>query len=125
MLRCSRLLLTRHLYHLQQKLQRMRRASIRKIRTFLYGILWRIDCLHGNAQSRNKSGCVHPSSLRLMGTKEKSMKKRSSEKALDGMKQSRIKFEQRGKKYGIAGSCENLCFLIPIHHDALKNIESR
>lgn len=42
--------------------------------------------------------------------------KRSSEKALDGMQQCATKFEQRGEKYGIAVSGENLCSLIPIHH---------
>lgn len=47
---------------------------------------------------------------------EKSMKKRSFEKPLDGMQQSTTKFEHRGEKYEIAVSYENLCSLIPIHH---------
>lgn len=47
---------------------------------------------------------------------EKSMKRWSSEKSLNGMQQSATKFEQRGEKYGIADSCGTICVLMPIHH---------
>lgn len=49
-----------------------------------------------------------------MGMEEKSMKKWSSEKALDGMQQNATKCGQRGEKYGIAVSCGTIC--VPLLH---------
>lgn len=97
---------------------------IRKRRTVSYGVLWKIDSLHRNAQSRNKLRCIQPSSIMLTGMEEKSMKKGSSEKALDDVKQSAI-FEQRGGGYRMAVSHEQSVFsYCSTSWDALRNIES-
>lgn len=68
-----KLLLTKHLRHLQQKLEN--EEGNYKKNKFHIGLLWKIVWLHRNAENINKSRCMYPSSITMMGKEEKKKEK--------------------------------------------------